>query len=123
MNVSNLEWRELFGSALLELDTGKLIGRIEEARSAISVRLRELPHDSDHRSERGSMYDALYALKFLRSESRGVVAQAITASPLLRPGLQGLSSALTQLQFQRRRKNDLVNQYDYGGSPVLAMRW
>jgi hypothetical protein len=67
MNVSNLEWRELFGSALLELDAGKLIGRIEEARSAISVRLRELPHDSDHRSERGSMYDALYALKFLRS--------------------------------------------------------
>jgi hypothetical protein len=67
MNVSNLEWRELFGSALLELHPDKLIERIEETRSAIRARLRELPHDSDHRSERGSMYDRLHALKFLRS--------------------------------------------------------
>lgn len=67
MSASNLEWRELFGGALLELDANKLIERIEKARSAIATRLRELPHDSDHRSERGSMYDASHALKFLCS--------------------------------------------------------
>lgn len=105
MNVDNLEWRELFGRALLDLHPDELIKRIEETRSAIRARLRELPHDTDHRSQRGSMYDALHALRFLRSRIPKNYTDDDTTAFATRPSGEHLGSEAASIAMAPTKRH------------------
>lgn len=66
--VALRNWRELYKAALLETDTSKLAGRIEEARKAIVARSRELFATSpDYDGESEALENALYALRALEN--------------------------------------------------------
>ncbi len=61
-------WRGLYQTALFETDTSKILSRIEEARSALVFRSRELfetfPNYDD---ETEAIENALYALQALEN--------------------------------------------------------
>ncbi len=61
-------WRELYQTAILELDAAKLSTRIAEAENVIVQRARELFGQSgDHIEEQWKLDDAMRALRALRS--------------------------------------------------------
>jgi hypothetical protein len=62
------DWRALYRSALLELDTSNLPQRIAEAEHALVGRAKELFHEGgDNGEETEELDDAMYALQALRS--------------------------------------------------------
>ena len=61
-------WRELYRTALFELDEQRLPSRIAEAERALLLRERELfSTASEDVEEQQAVNDALYALKALRN--------------------------------------------------------
>ena len=61
-------WRGLYKAALFETDTSKIPSRIEEARSALVLRSRELFKTSpNYDGETEAIEDALFALQALES--------------------------------------------------------
>jgi hypothetical protein len=64
-------WRELYRAALFETDTSKIPSRIEEARSALVFRSRELFETSpNYDGETEAIENALYALQALENSLR-----------------------------------------------------
>lgn len=59
-------WYQLYASAVVELDHGRLIERLNTTEAAIHSRLRDLQYDCDHHEERQLMEDALRTLDLLR---------------------------------------------------------
>lgn len=63
---SSPSWRDLYKAALFEADRTKLPQRIQEARTAVVLRGRELFNCADrHVEEAEALEDALYALQAL----------------------------------------------------------
>jgi len=62
-------WYQLYASAIVELDSKRLIDRVAATEAAINGRLRDLQCDSDHHEERHMMGDAQRTLEFLRRYS------------------------------------------------------
>ena len=63
-----INWRELYRSAILELDASKLPQRIAEAENALVGRAKELFQEGgDNGEETEELDDAMYALHALRS--------------------------------------------------------
>jgi len=62
--ASSSKWQEFYQAALLELDNGKMVQRISEARHAILDRAEEILTSSPS-DERGALNDALQALRVL----------------------------------------------------------
>jgi hypothetical protein len=63
----NRSWKDLYRSAILEIDRDKLPERIDAAEEALVARARELFHESgDNIEEQHALDDALYALRALR---------------------------------------------------------
>ena len=61
-------WRGLYRAALFETDTSKISSRIEEARSALVFRSRELFKTSpNYDGETEAIENALYALQALEN--------------------------------------------------------
>ncbi len=61
-------WRDLYLTALMEVDRDKTAARIAEAEHAILVRARELfKAPGDHIQEEEALDDALYALHALKN--------------------------------------------------------
>jgi len=61
-------WRELYQTAILELDSAELSTRIAKAENVIVQRARELFGQSgDHIEEQWNLDDAMRALRALRS--------------------------------------------------------
>jgi hypothetical protein len=61
-------WRELYRSAILELDASKLPQRIAQAENALVGRAKELFQEGgDNGEETEELDDAMYALHALRS--------------------------------------------------------
>jgi len=76
---SQILWRELYKTALFELDPGKLLEDVMRAESAIVLRARQLFGQSgDHIEEEHDLDDAMYALQALRScvQSRSGLSDA-----------------------------------------------
>lgn len=61
-------WEPLFQAAVLETDDGKLPKLIEEARTAINLRFRELGLDGNNPAEQHALQKALDGLKILQEE-------------------------------------------------------
>jgi hypothetical protein len=59
-------WQREYEAALLEPESEALRELIKDAEAAISRRLLELAHDSDHHTERQVIDDALASLRVLR---------------------------------------------------------
>jgi len=66
--VPGANWQEIYRAALLELDNGKMVQRISEARHAILDRAEEILTSSPS-DERGALNDALQALRVLEQAS------------------------------------------------------
>jgi hypothetical protein len=67
---ANASWKEQYIETILEVSGQKMPQRITETRQAISERLHNLEHDSDHHAERQQIVDALRALAVLENESQ-----------------------------------------------------
>jgi len=61
----NLSWREVYRSALLEVDPEQLRRRIDDAEKAIHERNEELRQANQFNEEQGALADALRALRVL----------------------------------------------------------
>jgi len=61
------DWRAAYQAALLEVDTTKLLGRIEQAYQAIRARM-DLMQQSSDLTEYQDLSDALANLRVLRRE-------------------------------------------------------
>jgi len=66
--ASSAKWQEFYQAALLELDNGKMVQRISEARHAILDRAEEILTSSPS-DERSALNDALQALRVLEQSS------------------------------------------------------
>jgi hypothetical protein len=66
MNDPKPRWRELYESALLELDCDQLLRRIELAEQAIREHARAIEGTDYDQDEPQAMQDALHALSLLR---------------------------------------------------------
>ena len=65
---SPLAWHALYQAALFETDRTKIPARIEQAETAILLRIKELfSVTTDHIEEDQVLDDALYALRALRN--------------------------------------------------------
>ena len=69
-NMPKNNWENLYLQTVLEVSGQKMPERIAATRKAITGRLRNLEHDSDHHTERHEMEKALTALKTLEAETR-----------------------------------------------------
>ena len=69
MFAENPRWEELYLRTLLEGNGYKMSQRITATRQAISGRLHDLEHDSDHHAERYQIENALKALSVLEAET------------------------------------------------------
>ena len=65
--LDSRNWRELYRTALFELDEQILPSRIAEAERALLLRERELFATPSDFEEQQAVNDALYALKALRN--------------------------------------------------------
>jgi hypothetical protein len=65
------KWDELYLRTILEVNGHKMPERITATRQAISGRLHDLEHDSDHHAERQQIENALRALSMLEIETQG----------------------------------------------------
>jgi hypothetical protein len=63
-------WEESYMQAILEVSGHKMPERITATRQAISGRLHDLEHDSDHHAERHEIDSALRALYILEGEAQ-----------------------------------------------------
>ena len=70
MFAENPRWEELYFRTLLEGNGHKMQQRITATRQAISGRLHDLEHDSDHHIERYQIENALKALSVLWVETQ-----------------------------------------------------
>ena len=93
-------WRGLYKAALFETDTSKILSRIEEARSALVFRSRELFETSpNYDGETEAIENALYALQALENclrsntKDRRHAARAGESSPEYK---NALSSAIAR---------------------------
>jgi hypothetical protein len=68
MLAENKKWEQLYEQAVMEGDSQKMPERIAATRQAITGRLRDLEHDSDHHAERHQIENALRALSMLEGE-------------------------------------------------------
>lgn len=59
------KWVAPYRAAMLELDRGKLLNRINEARKAIQERILQLQDRPSHEEERQAIEDALQNLRVL----------------------------------------------------------
>ena len=62
-------WEESYMQAILEVNGNKMPERINATRDAISGRLQDLEHESDHHAERLQIESALRALSILEGEA------------------------------------------------------
>jgi hypothetical protein len=62
------EWQTPYLQALVETDEWKLVGRVEQAESAILMRLKAIQSGSD-RVEKQAIEDALNGLTILKRET------------------------------------------------------
>jgi len=64
----NLEWKQAYLAAILEKDRVRVLGLIDDARSKLAARLRELKeHDLVVGDEVEAIHDASYLLQALES--------------------------------------------------------
>jgi hypothetical protein len=66
--ISSESWEERYMQTILEVNGQKMPERITATRQAITGRLRDLEHDSDHHAERHQIENALRALSVLEGE-------------------------------------------------------
>lgn len=69
--METTRWDELYLRTILEVNGYKMPERITATRQAISGRLHDLEHDSDHHAERHQIENALRALSVLEIETQG----------------------------------------------------
>ena len=62
------KWQPQYQAALLELDHGKLLGRVTEAEYAIYRRLQSLTNTANSHPELLAIEDALASLRLLKRE-------------------------------------------------------
>jgi hypothetical protein len=70
MQESGESWEEKYWQTILEVSGQKMPERIAGTRQAITGRLQEIEHDSDHHGERHRIENALKALSQLEVETR-----------------------------------------------------
>ena len=70
MFAENSSWEDRYMQTILEVDGQKMPERITATREAISGRLHDLEHDSDHHAERQQIENALTALSVLEGETQ-----------------------------------------------------
>ena len=68
--METTRWDELYMRTILEANGHKMPERITATRQAISGRLHDLEHDSDHHAERQQIETALRALSVLEVETQ-----------------------------------------------------
>ena len=68
-NCSNANWEEQYLQTIVAVSGQKTQERITATRQAISGRLHDLEHDSDHHAERYQIENALKALSVLEAET------------------------------------------------------
>jgi hypothetical protein len=68
--LETTKWDELYLGPILEVDGHQMPERITATRQAISGRLHDLEHDSDHHAERQQIENALRALSVLEIETQ-----------------------------------------------------
>jgi hypothetical protein len=68
--LETTKWDELYMRTILEVDGHKMPDRITATRQAISGRLHDLEHDTDHHAERRQMENARRALSVLEVETQ-----------------------------------------------------
>jgi len=70
-SLESRAWRDLYTTALFEVDKTKLPERIAQAEEALALRARELFHFAgDNSEEEEALDDAMYALHALRNTSQ-----------------------------------------------------
>lgn len=69
--LETTKWDELYLRTILEVNGHKMPERITATRQAISGRLHDLEHDTDHHAERQQIENALKALSMLEIETQG----------------------------------------------------
>jgi hypothetical protein len=69
--LETTKWDELYLRTILEVNGHKMPERITATRQAISGRLLDLEHDSDHHAERQQIENALKSLSVLEIETQG----------------------------------------------------
>ncbi len=62
------KWQPQYQAALMELDHGKLLGRVTEAEYAIYLRLNSLTNTTNSHPELLAIEDALASLRLLKRE-------------------------------------------------------
>src|SRR5450755_3185684 len=67
MFAENSSWEDRYMQTILEVNGQKMPERITATRQAISGRLHDLEHDSDHHAERQQIENALGALSVLET--------------------------------------------------------
>ena len=65
---TNHTWEQLYKAAVLETDNGKLPQLIDQARTAINARVKELSMDGNNPSELQALEQALQSLKVVHQE-------------------------------------------------------
>jgi uncharacterized protein YbcC (UPF0753/DUF2309 family) len=70
MLAENSSWEDRYMQTILEVNGQKMPERITATRQAISGRLHDLEHDSDHHAERQQIENALRALSVLEVETK-----------------------------------------------------
>jgi hypothetical protein len=70
MFAENSSWEDRYMQTILEVSGQKMPERITATRQAISGRLHDLEHDSDHHAERQQIENALRALSVLEVETQ-----------------------------------------------------
>jgi hypothetical protein len=70
MFAEKSSWEDRYMQTILEVSGQKMPERITATRQAISGRLHDLEHDSDHHAERQQIENALRALSVLEVETK-----------------------------------------------------
>src|SRR5476649_663334 len=70
MFAENSSWEDRYMQTILEVNGQKMPERITATRQAISGRLHDLEHDSDHHAEIHQIENALRALSVLEVETQ-----------------------------------------------------
>jgi hypothetical protein len=68
--LETTRWDELYMQTILEVGGHKMPERINATRQAISGRLHDIEHNSDHHAERQQIENALRALSVLEVETQ-----------------------------------------------------
>jgi hypothetical protein len=70
MFAENSSWEDRYMQTILEVNGQQMPERITATRQAISGRLHDLEHDSNHHAERQQIENALRALSVLEVETQ-----------------------------------------------------